>query len=156
MKLDEAWVQAVLDEGFDDVELVALEDVGNRRNRVVRLFVDHPAGVTHELCARVSTAVAEALDAQGFGEGPYSLEVSSPGVDRPLTKPAHFAAQVGNRVNVRTRRPIDGRGTCKGRLRRVDDTGIVVADGETEVAIAFGEIVKAHLVYEFAKGSGNE
>ena len=66
MKLDEAWVQAVLDEGFDGVELVALEDVGNRRSRVVRLFVDHPEGVTHELCARVSTAVAEALDAAGF------------------------------------------------------------------------------------------
>ena len=156
MKLDEAWVQAVLDEGFDEVELVALEDVGNRRSRVVRLFIDHPAGVTHELCARVSTAVAAALDARGFGEGPYSLEVSSPGVDRPLTKPAHFAAQVGNRVNVRTRRPVGGRGTWKGRLRRVDAAGIVVADGEGEVVITFDEILKAHLVYEFAKGRGNE
>jgi ribosome maturation factor RimP len=157
MKVDEAWVQAVLDGEFGDVELVALEEAGNRRSRVVRLFVDHPEGVTHELCARVSGVVALALDAEGFSDGAYALEVSSPGVDRPLTKPAHFAAQVGKRVNVRTRRPVAERTAWDGRLRRVEDEGIViVGKGDREVAIAFSDITKAHVVYEFAKGRANE
>ena len=95
MKLTEKWVQEVIDRHVENVELVALEDVGNRRHRVVRLFIDHPAGVSHDLCARVSGFMGAALDEAGSFDGPYTLEVSSPGLERPLTKPAHFPAQVG-------------------------------------------------------------
>ena len=70
MELTEDWVQQVIDARFDDVELVLLEEVGNRRNRVLRLYVDHPGGVTHELCARVSARWRRRWTRRSFDEGP--------------------------------------------------------------------------------------
>ncbi len=142
-------MQEVIDSEFDDVELVALENAGNQRRRIVRLFVDRPGGVDHELLARVSQRVGTALDEARLAEGPYTLEVSSPGLDRPLTKPRHFAERVGKKVWVRTHAPVDGRKVWQGELVQADETGIVVREGDDEARIAFGDVVKAHLVYEF-------
>lgn len=149
MKLTEPWVQQVIDSEFDDVELVALENAGNQRRRIVRLFVDRPGGVDHELLARVSQRVGVALDEARLAEGPYTLEVSSPGLDRPLTKPRHFAERVGEKVWVRTHAPVVGRKVWQGVLVQADETGIVVREGDEEARIAFDDVVKAHLVYEF-------
>ncbi len=76
-----------------EVEVLLAEVVGGRR---LRVFIDHPEGVTLSLCERVSLSLNELRER-------YSLEVSSPGVERPLTKPAHFRRFVGRRVRVRTR-----------------------------------------------------
>lgn len=149
MRLTEAWVQEVIDVEFDDVELVVLENVGNQRRRVVRLFVDRPGGVDHELLARVSQRVGTALDEARVAEGPYTLEVSSPGLERPLTKPRHFAERVGKTVWVRTHAPVAGRKVWQGALVKADETGIVVREGDEQARIAFDDMVKAHLVYEF-------
>lgn len=156
MKLTEKWVQEVIDRHVENVELVALEDVGNRRHRVVRLFIDHPAGVSHDLCAQVSGFMGAALDEAGSLDAPYTLEVSSPGLDRPLTKPAHFHAQVGRKVTVRTQAPVQGRSVWQGILREVRDGEITLADGGKEIVIDLGDISKANLVYEFEQGRGDE
>jgi ribosome maturation factor RimP len=156
MKLTEKWVQEVIDQHVENVELVALEDVGNRRYRVVRLFIDDPAGVSHDLCAQVSGFVGAALEETGSVDGPYTLEVSSPGLERALTKPAHFQAQVGRRVTVRTQTPIEGRSVWRLVLREVRDGEIILADGGKEVAIDLADITKANLVYEFEQGRGDE
>jgi ribosome maturation factor RimP len=81
-----------------EVEVLLAEVVGGRR---LRVFIDHPQGVTLGLCERVSLALNELRER-------YSLEVSSPGAERPLTKPAHFRRFVGRRVRVRTRTPVTG------------------------------------------------
>jgi len=81
-----------------EVEVLLAEVVGGRR---LRVFIDHPEGVTLGLCERVSGALNELRER-------YSLEVSSPGAERPLTKPAHFRRFVGRRVRVRTRTPVTG------------------------------------------------
>jgi ribosome maturation factor RimP len=156
MKLTEKWVQEVIDQHVENVELVALEDAGNRRHRVVRLFIDHPTGVSHDLCARVSGFVGAALDESESADGSYTLEVSSPGLDRPLTKPAHFQAQLGRKVTVLTRTPVEGRSSWRGVLREVRDGEITLADGGDEVVIDLADVAKANLVYEFKQGRGDE
>jgi ribosome maturation factor RimP len=149
VELTEDWVQRVIDEKVVDVELVALEQAGNRRRRIVRLFIDHPEGVTHELCARISSVVGEALDEQDVFDGPYVLEVSSPGLERPLTKAAHFQAQLGKKVYVKTQVPVEGKKVWQGTLVKADGEAIVVTESEREARIPLQEIASAHLVFEF-------
>jgi ribosome maturation factor RimP len=123
MALTENWLQQVIDQGVGGVEVVILEQVGNRRQKTVRLFIDHPGGVTHELCGRVSEVVGRALDEVDAIGCPYTLEVSSPGLDRPLRKREHFEAQVGKSIYVKTRVPVDGSKVWQGRLMELTPEG---------------------------------
>ena len=147
--LSEAWVQGIIDQEVEGVELVLLEEVGSRRQRIIRLYIDHQGGVTHELCGRVSGAVGRALDEVDTVEGAYTLEVSSPGLERPLRKRSHFEAQVGKKVYVKTRVPVEGTKVWQGILAEVGPDEIVVKDAGREARIPLGEIGSAHLIYEF-------
>ncbi len=149
MGLTEAWVQQVIDREIEDVELVILEEAGSRRQRIVRLYIDRPAGVTHELCARVSGAVGRALDEADAFDGAYTLEVSSPGIERPLRKRSHFEAQVGRKIYVKTRVAVEGSKVWQGILLEVGTDEIVVQEAGREAGIPLGEIESAHLIYEF-------
>ena len=137
-----------------DVEVLLAEVVGGRR---LRVFIDHPDGVTLELCERVSTALTELRER-------YSLEVSSPGTERPLSKPAHFRRFVGRRARVRTRHPRPlapptGRPELATSAQRPVNsfTGELVGASEEEVmlaadggivAIPYAEIRRSNLVEE--------
>ena len=147
--LTEEWLQQVIDREVEDVELVLLEEAGNRRMKILRLYIDHPAGVTHDLCARVSAAAGEALDEVDAFEGAYTLEVSSPGIERPLKKRSHFEAQVGKKVYVKTRLPIEGGKVWQGVLREVTEDSVVVEEAGRTARIPLAEITGAHLMYDF-------
>jgi ribosome maturation factor RimP len=147
--LSEAWLQKIIDQEVEDVELVVLEEVGSRRQRTLRLYIDHPSGVTHELCSLVSGAVGRALDEADAIEGAYALEVSSPGIERPLRKRSHFEAQVGKKVYVKSRTPVEGSKVWQGTLLEVATDDIVVQDAGREARIPLAEISSAHLIYEF-------
>ena len=149
MALSEAWVQDVIDREVEDVELVVLEEAGNRRQKIVRLYIDHPGGVSHELCSRVSGVVGRALDEAGLFEGAYTLEVSSPGLERPLKKRSHFEAQVGKKVYVKTRVPIEGAKVWQGTLLEAGEAGVVIEGTGRVARIPLSDISSAHLVYEF-------
>jgi ribosome maturation factor RimP len=149
VELTEAWVQEVIDQEIENVELVILEEAGNRRNKIVRLYVDHAEGVTHELCARISAVVGRALDEVEAFEGAYTLEVSSPGIERPLRKRSHFEAQVGKKIYVKTSVPVEGSKVWQGVLLEVGETELVVQGAGREVRVPLGEIGSAHLIYEF-------
>jgi ribosome maturation factor RimP len=147
--LTEGWFQEIIGREVEGVELVVFEEVGNRRHRVLRLYIDHPDGVTHDLCARVSGAVGAALEAADLIEGAYTLEVSSPGIERPLRKRSHFEAQVGRQVYVKTKTPVEGSKVWQGVLLEVAEEAILVREPGREARIPLGEIASAHLVYEF-------
>jgi ribosome maturation factor RimP len=147
--LSEAWVQGIIDREVEGVELVLLEEVGSRRQKTIRVYIDYEGGVTHELCGRVSGAVGRALDEVGSIGGAYTLEVSSPGLERPLRKRSHFEAQVGKKVYVKTRVPVEGTKVWQGILAEVGPDEIVVKDAGREARIPLGEIGSAHLIYEF-------
>lgn len=147
--LTEDWFQQVIDREVEGVELVLLEEAGNRRQKILRLFIDHPGGVNHELCARVSAAVGQALDEVDAFEGAYTLEVSSPGIERPLRKRGHFEAQVGKKVYVKTQLPVEGSKVWQGILQEVTEDSVVVEEAGRVARIPLEAITSAHLVFEF-------
>jgi len=149
VELTEAWFQKIIDREVGGVELVILEEAGSRRLRILRLYIDHRDGVTHDLCARVSGAVGRALDETDVIDGAYALEVSSPGIERPLRRRGHFEAQLGQKVYVKTRVPVEGRKVWQGTLLEVGADEIVVQEAGREARIPLAEISGAHLIYEF-------
>ena len=149
MALTEAWLQQVIDREVEGVELVMLERAGGKTSKVVRLYIDSEGGVTHELCGRVSEVVGRALDEETELGGPYTLEVSSPGLERPLRKREHFQSQVGKKVYVKTRVAVEGNKVRRGRLVEVLADAVVVEDETKRVSIRLDDITSAHLIYEF-------
>ncbi|HEX4482888.1 MAG TPA: ribosome maturation factor RimP [Solirubrobacteraceae bacterium] len=132
-----------------DVEVLLAEVLGGRS---LRVFIDHPDGVTLELCERVTLALNDLRER-------YSLEVSSPGTERPLTKPAHFRRFVGRRARVRTRhprplaaegdrRPGEARASFTGELVGATDDEITLAADGGVIAIPYSEIRRSNLVEE--------
>src|SRR4029078_12347409 len=119
-----------------EVEVLLAEVVGGD---LVRLFIDHPQGVTLDLCERVTNHLPEVREQ-------YALEVSSPGIERPLSKPEHFRRYVGRRARVRTRGEHDGRKTCPGGLMSASDSEVTVAADTGVVSIPYAEIHRSHLV----------
>jgi ribosome maturation factor RimP len=148
MVLTETWLQQIIRRELDDVELVLLEQSGGKQHRTVRLYIDHRDGVTHELCTRVSEVVGRALEEVDALSGPYTLEVSSPGVERPLRRPEHYEDQVGRTVYVKTRVLVEGRRVWQGRLAEAGAEEIVVEHEGQRVRIRLGDVTSAHLVYE--------
>ncbi len=99
------------------VEVVEIELRGGGKSRMLRIFIDKPAGVTHEDCANLSREVSTILDVEdAMPGGPYVLEVSSPGLDRKLSRAADFERFQGSRVKLTTKDPVNGNRHFEGRL----------------------------------------
>jgi ribosome maturation factor RimP len=107
-------------------ELTDLEARIGGSNGLLRLYIDQEDGITLDDCEKVSHAVSALLDVEDPVPGQYSLEVSSPGADRTLTKLAHFERFTGETVKVQTRFPIDGRRRFRGKLLAADEDNIVL------------------------------
>jgi ribosome maturation factor RimP len=118
--------------------VLAVELSGPERFTV---FVDHPQGVDHALCARVTDLLRGYLDR-------FTVDVSSPGLERPLRKPAHFAGFVGRRVVVRTREDVGGRKRFRGELVAANDRALTIRAGEQHVDIPYETIVRGNLIDE--------
>jgi ribosome maturation factor RimP len=131
----QAEIEAQLATAEPDVEVVLAEVAGD----TVRLFIDHPDGVTLALCERVTLALAPLRER-------YALEVSSPGTDRPLTKPQHFHRFLGRRARVRTRDARDGHTSFTGELVGATDAEVTIAVDDGVVAIPYSAIARSNLV----------
>jgi ribosome maturation factor RimP len=119
-----------------DVEVLACESAGSER---VRLFIDHPDGVDLALCERVTGHLRDLL--VDFG-----LEVSSPGPERPLSKPDHFRRFIGHRARVRLREPLVGHKSFTGELVGASDEDVTVAADTGVVTIPYSEINRSNLL----------
>jgi ribosome maturation factor RimP len=129
-------IEAVLASAEPDVEVLLAEVVGGD---LVRIFIDHPAGVSLALCERVTRHLDDLrVD--------YRLEVSSPGPERPLSKPEHFRRFLGRRARVRTRGDHDGRRSFTGELMSASDSEVTVAADTGVLSIPYAEITRSHLV----------
>jgi ribosome maturation factor RimP len=138
------------------LELVDVQFRPEGGRTVLRLLIDRPSGgVTLDELARVSRELGDVLDAHEAVPGRYHLECSSPGLNRPLIRPAHFARALGQRVRIQIREPIGGRRHFRGRLAETDADGIVVEDPDVgRVAIAFTALDKATIDYDFRRPAG--
>ena len=127
-------------------ELLGVEFISAGNNSVLRLFIDHENGINVDDCAEVSRQVGAILDVEDPISSEYNLEVSSPGVDKPLFEMAHFKTVIGEIVNVKLSMPLNGRRKFKGTLVAIEnDTLIVDVDGN-EYELAFSNVDKANLV----------
>jgi ribosome maturation factor RimP len=136
MSAIQADIEARLAEAEPDVEVLLAEVVGGD---LVRLYIDHPDGVSLDLCERVTGHLAAVREH-------YALEVSSPGIERPLSKPEHFRRFVGQRARVRTRDGHDGRRSFTGELLGATDDTVTVAADTGVVSIAIADIHRSNLL----------
>jgi ribosome maturation factor RimP len=125
-----------------EVELIALE---RPASETLRLYIDHPDAVDLALCERVTGHLRDLLQS-------WSLEVSSPGIERPLTKPEHFRRFLGSRVRVRTREAIEGQRNFTGTLTDADDESVAVEADGGAVRIPLARIRRSNLVADFGLG----
>ncbi|HUF74132.1 MAG TPA: ribosome maturation factor RimP [Gammaproteobacteria bacterium] len=126
-------------------ELVDL-DLNAGRGGLVRLFIDKAPAVTLADCEHVSGQIGDLLDVEDPLPGGYVLEVSSPGLDRRLRKPEHFAAVIGSEIRVELKRGIDGRRRFRGRLISADAAAIEIEDDGTRWQLPLAELSIARLV----------
>jgi ribosome maturation factor RimP len=131
-------IEARLATAEPEVEVLTAELVGTG---TVRLFIDHPQGVTLELCERVTHHLNEVREQ-------YALEVSSPGPKRPLTKPHHYRRFIGRRARVRTRGDHDGRQSFTGELVGASDDAVTIAADTGVIAIPYADITRSNLMEE--------
>lgn len=130
-------------------ELVGIEFSGGPRGGLLRIYIDRPEGIDVDDCQQVSYQVSGVLDVEDPIPGHYTLEVSSPGLDRPLFDRSHYERFAGRRVKVRTTIPHDGRRKFEGLLQGLeDDCVVLVLDGEV-VRLPLVEVEQARLVPEF-------
>jgi ribosome maturation factor RimP len=151
----EALVRPVVERA--GLELVDVTFRGDRGHRVLHVTIDRDGGVDLDTIAVVSEKLARRLDLEGFGEGSYQLEVSSPGLERSLKTPGQFARAIGERVEARTSASVADATQHVGILRVVDDAGFDLdVDGHVR-RIAFVQVASARTVVDWAeelKGAG--
>ena len=130
-------------------ELLGVEFVSAGKHSTLRVFIDHEQGITVDDCAEVSHSVGAILDVEDPISTEYNLEVSSPGLDRPLFSLEHYQAIIGETINVKLNMPLNGRRKFKGELQAIEnDVLVVVVDGET-FELIFSNIDKGNLVPQF-------
>lgn len=127
-------------------EMLGIEQFSQGRESVLRIYIDHETGIGLEDCERVSHQITGVLDVNDPIKGAYHLEVSSPGLDRPLFTLEQFGRYVGERVKVHLREKLDGRRNFRGVLTAIDETRIHIDVDGKDYAIEADLIEKAHLV----------
>ena len=130
----------------NNFELVRAEVVGSAKEPIIRIYIDKPQGITHDDCSKVSHEVGEFLDAGDFISSEYTLEVSSPGLERELYSLKDFEKFAGNLAKIKTRTPINGQKNFRGRIKAVENDEIVFNDKTNgEVRFPYETVAKANL-----------
>jgi ribosome maturation factor RimP len=144
----EAMVRPVVEAAGLELVDAGIHRVGGRR--ILRVTVDRDGGVDLDTIGDVSGRIGRRLDLEGFDPGPYDLEVSSPGLERPLKEPADFERRVGERVKVRTREAIDGGRTHHGSIVSADERSVRIATDRGEREIRYQDMTSARTVFEWS------
>jgi ribosome maturation factor RimP len=143
----EALVRPVVE--ADGLELVGVALAMEGVRRILRVTVDREGGVDLDTISATSERISRRLDLEGYAPGPYSLEVSSPGLERPLREPAQFIRRVGDKVKVKTVEPLRGSRTHVGALVSADSEAIVIATEGGELRVPYADLASARTVFEW-------
>ncbi len=142
-RLQEIAERVAIDHGL---ELVHVEVAGPDNKPIVRVFIDKPQGVTHDDCSEVSTHLGTILDVEDFIHASYTLEVSSPGLERGLYKRADYERFAGSNARMKTRQPIGGQRNFRGRLVGLEGDDVIFEDRTNgRVRVPLGLITKANI-----------
>ena len=129
--------------------LLGVEYISAGNNSILRLFIDHVNGIDVDDCAEVSRQVGAILDVEDPISSEYSLEVSSPGVDKPLFEIEHFQSVIGETVNVKLSIPLNGRRKFKGPLVAIENNNLIIEVDSIDYELSIGNVDKANLVAKF-------
>ena len=155
-RVQEIAERVAIDHGL---ELVHVEVAGTDNKPIVRVFIDKPQGVTHDDCSEVSTHMGTILDVEDFIHAAYTLEVSSPGIERGLYKRKDYERFAGSNAKLKIRQPINGQRNFRGRLLGLDGDDIIFDDRTNgRVQIPLDLVTKANLevdVEEELRRTGN-
>jgi ribosome maturation factor RimP len=146
MDLETTIRSVVEDHGLELVEVWLGHEQGSR---ILRVTIEREGGLDLDTIAQTSERISRRLDLEGFEAGPYRLEVSSPGLERPLKAPADFIRRVGHRVKVRVAAPGSSAQMFEGTIARAGEEDVTVATEAGERTVAYGDIVKARTVFEW-------
>lgn len=132
-------------------EYVGLEYLSGAKPSVLRVYIDQEQGITVDDCADVSRQISAVLDVEDPIAGEYNLEVSSPGLNRPLFTADHYQQVVGERIKVQTRLPVDGRRKFTGKLLSADDSQIEMEIDNSQVTLSVNDIDKGKLIFDHSR-----
>lgn len=152
LRQDPLHISELLEPGIRSLgyELVGVEyQTGGKGGGLLRVYIDKDEGISAEDCQKVSYLVSGVLDVEDPIAGHYTLEVSSPGLDRLLFKPEDFERFAGQLVKLRVIYPIEGQRKFKGRLLGLRDTNVVIKQDDQEISLPFDQVEQARLVPEF-------
>jgi ribosome maturation factor RimP len=149
-ELIEPAVQAV------DLELLGLEMIGQGKHSVLRIFIDSPEGITVDNCADASRQISALLDVEDPITGEYNLEVSSPGLERPLFKAEHFTQAEGLEARVAMQTPVNGQRKFRGVIKSVQDDRILLQIEDEQVKLPIADLAKAHLIAQLTNVGKND
>jgi len=142
-RVQELAERVAIDHGL---ELVHAEVAGPDNKPIVRVFIDKPQGVTHDDCSEVSTHLGTILDVEDFMHASYTLEVSSPGLERGLYKRADYERFAGSNARMKTRQPVGGQRNFRGRLVGLEGDDVIFEDRTSgQVRVPLGLIIKANI-----------
>ncbi len=146
MELEAVLATVVEKAGLELVEVTFRREGGGK---ILRVTVDREGGIDLDTIAATSEKLSRRLDAEGFDPGPYSLEVSSPGVERPLRRPDEFARRVGETVKVKTAEPLEGARVHRGVVVAAGDDTVTIATESGERMVPYEEIESARTVFDW-------
>jgi ribosome maturation factor RimP len=129
----------------EGVELIHIEFQREPSGRILRVYIDKPDGINLSDCVGISRQLGDILDVKLGEIGPYHLEVTSPGTDRPLSRKQDFEAFKGSHARIKTNRPFNGQKNFKGILLGMSEEQVNLQIGEQRIAIPFRDIIKARL-----------
>ena len=132
-----------------ELELVEFDFFSSGNRKILRIFIDKEDGVTVDHCSRLSRDLGYALDLEDMIEEAYHLEVSSPGVDRPLKKQKDFLRNVGRRVKIRLAEPLDGEKRFIGEILTADENAVTVSKDGKELTVKYDDMLMAKIQLEF-------
>lgn len=131
------------------LELVEVTFARGGGRGLLRVYVDREGGVDLDTISEISDRISRRLDLEGFTPGPYTLEVSSPGVERPLRTSAEFARKVGEKVKVKTVEPVEGSRVLTGTLIEAGEAEVRIATDHGVITLAYDAISSARTVFEW-------
>ena len=147
IQFDSLFAPIINDLGY---ELYGCEFVSHGRRALLRIYIDSERGIGLEDCQQVSRQLSAALDVEDPIQGHYDLEISSPGIERPLFTLPHYQRSIGHHIKVETQVPVNGRRRFIGKLLAVKEMSIVILVEDENIEIPFTDIKKANLQYEEA------
>ncbi|WP_444997193.1 ribosome maturation factor RimP [Aliikangiella sp. IMCC44359] len=131
-------------------EFLGVEYIGQGKHTILRIYIDHENGITVDDCASVSHQASGILEVEDPISSQFNLEVSSPGLERPLFTLAHFEQFVGSEVQIRCHVGVNGRRKFKGKLISTDDQQLKIMVDNVEFVLDFGDVDKANLVPDYS------